>query len=229
MKNFIVALALSMFALPAAAVPDDFVTADGSLRAGVHKGKLFAVLTANDTDVVLEPDKYASDDENKAWTKWLSDFDNALFTNWSNADAGDGQLTASVVIRKDNVVVEEFGTYYPGTAGGGAEKFTAAVKAAIEKTVKEAAVMPVTKNPFKEIRYAMTFMDSAKILPFKGPEKLGFLAVVNEKGDNVTVYGRLREGQAPGIQILSDADGGNIEVTENDQFLKRCTEFGAKP
>jgi hypothetical protein len=236
MKKLIVALCALVTILPAtaAAARNDFVTGNGSLRAGLHKGKMYAVLTANDTDVVLEPDVFASDDENKAWTAWLSDFDNALFTNWTNAGAQAGQQTVWVVVKRDGDTWRlsmEPGTFFDGTAGGdpaAATKFDEALMAALDKTAKSMPAPPPTKNPFREIRYAMTFMDADKMLPLKAPEQLGFLAVIDDKGQ-VVAYGRQLQGQGPGIQIISDDDKGKIEAPENDKFLELLKQYGMAP
>jgi hypothetical protein len=223
-------IALSFYCIGCAALAagridsKDAATADGSVRAGLHNGKVYAVLTGLQPNVVLSPDSWTGDDESKNWNTWLVDFDNAVYTKWIDSQPGDGQQTVSVRI-VDGVIQTDAGRYY--SAGGDPSKFTAAINATLQAALKAAPAMPRTVNPLKEIRYVATFMSDPKLVPRFGRGQLGFMAVVAPTGDNIDVYGRTKEGRAPGIQIVSDQNGGNIVVTEDEAFVQKCRAIDA--
>jgi hypothetical protein len=197
----------------------DAATADGSVRCGLHSGKIYAVLTGLAPNVVLSPDSWSSDDESKSWTAWLSDFDNALFANWEDAQSGEGQETVRVRISNGSIQTEA--GHYLSPTGTDNASFNNAIKRSLEKTLSKMPAMPVTKNPLKEVRYVATFMCDSKVVPRYGREQLGLMAALTPNGDNIVVHARLKDGRAPGIQILSDKDGGTINVTDVDQFLQK--------
>jgi hypothetical protein len=207
-----------------AAAANDFATADGSCRAGLHNGKIYCILTGFDTAVVLSPDSWTGDEESKSWNRWLVDFDNNLYSNWVESQPGEGQETVLVRIA-NGAVTQTPAAFYPGDpANSDQAKFSAAISNSLDKTLKAASPMPHTHNPLKEINYALTFMSGTKAVPFYGREQLGFMAVLDDTAKNVDVYGRMKEGRAPGIQIISDRDGGKIQVTDAPAFLQKCRE-----
>lgn len=75
---------------------------------------------------------------------------------------------------------------------------------------------------------SMTFMRDPNVVPRFGREQLGFMAVRTPAGDNINVYGRLKQGQAPGIQIISERDSGTISVTELEPFLQKSREVDSE-
>jgi hypothetical protein len=211
----------------------DLVTADGSLRAGLRNGRIYAILTAQDPVIQLSPDTWTGDEESVNWNRWLVDFDNELFDKWSAGAGVDGQETVQVTIA--NGAIKQVASQFYSADGAGAEQqkaFEAAMGQALEQTLKGMPPMPQTKNPLKEIRMAMTFMRDPNVVPRHGREALGFVAVRNAAGDNINVFGRLNKlGQSPGIQIISERDGGTIKVTEDGPFVQKCREIdaGASP
>jgi hypothetical protein len=207
----------------------DYATADGSVRAGLHNGKVYAVSTGTNTAVVLTPDSWTGEDESKNWNLWLVDFDNSLYSNWVDSNSGDGQETVLVRIGEHGVIIQDPGNYYgPAQSPDDKQAFASAITRTLDKTLKSASPMPHTVNPLKEIRYALTFMRGSKSVPLYGKEQLGFVAALNSAGDNVDVFGRMKEGRAPGIQIVSDRDGGKIQVTDDGPFLQKCREIGSE-
>lgn len=239
MKSFAIALAITIastfatanvFAQEAHLTQKDLATADGSLRVGLHNGQIFGVLTATDSTVVLNPDSWASDDESKNWNLWLVDFDNDLFSKWADAEAPDGQRTVHLKIAPDKTFQQEPGTFLAAAVTDPQQQqFQSAITRSIEQALKGASPMPRTQNPLKEIRIALTFMRDSKMVPRFGREQFGFMAVLNPVGDNVAVHGRMKEGRSPGIQIISDRDGGTISVTEDAAFRAKCSGDTAPP
>jgi hypothetical protein len=230
MRRIQKALALAVVALLAVAPTfaqgklsaRDAATADGSLRVGLHNGKIYGILTSTDSGAVLNPDSWASEDESKNWNLWLVDFDNELFTKWSDAAPSDGQQTVQLRIMPDRTFKLDAANFFPSSLPSEQHKqFRAAITTSIEQALKSTSPMPSTKNPLKEVRLALTFMRDPKVVPFYGREQLGFMTVLTPDGKNVIVHGRMKEGRAPGIQIISDNDGGTIQVTEDAVFRQK--------
>jgi hypothetical protein len=205
----------------------DLATADGSCRAALRNGKVYCLLTGTRVDIELVPDTWSDDSEATNWNKWLVDFDNDLFSQWVESDSGDGQET--VYVRISNAkTVEAKGRFLPATKSGAADpaesqrKFESIIQQSLERTLKNAGKMPSTKNPLKEVRFAITFMRDDKVVPRYGKRDLGIAAIVVPSTGDLTVYGRIKDGRSPGIQAMSDVGHGNIDVIENEEFLRRC-------
>lgn len=203
----------------------DLATADGSCRAGLHNGKIYCILIGLGPSVQLSPDSWADDDEPKRWNLWLVDFDNSLFNNFANLEQTDGQqtvvahLTAPVGTTPGGITVDE--SRYFGPNPDGQTPFSAAIRQALQKTLRESPPMPRTQNPLKEVRLDLTFMRDPSLLPHYGADQLGFFATLTPDARNVIVNGRSKEGRSPGIQIISDSEGGTISVTDEATFLQK--------
>jgi hypothetical protein len=211
----------------------DLATADGSCRVGLHGNSIDCILTAIETRVQLDPDSWSTDEESRNWTSWLSDFDNDLYTRWLKNASTNGQETVSIRIADGNLNVSN-GTFLSSNldsqipAEAEKSKFEASIKSTLEQTLKAAPAMPQTKNKLKEIRTTLTFMRDPKVVPRYGKSGFGF-AATRGADNNLVVYGRTKDGRSPGIQIISDRDGGNIQVTEQEPFLAKCKEIDSLP
>lgn len=213
--------------------PKELETADGSCRAALHNGKLYCTLTATDSEIELIPDTWSDNYEATEWNRWLVDFDNSLFTQWLESNSGDGQETVAIRITNAKEV-DAKGRFLSATTTSAADtaegqrKFESAIQHSLERTLLHAPSMPPTKNPLKEVRFAVTFMRDDKVVPRHGKRDLGMAATVMPATGELTVYGRLKDGRSPGIQVMSDAGKGNIEMKENDEFLRRCDEIDSQ-
>ncbi len=208
----------------------DVVTADGSCRVGLHGDNVYCVLTAIETRVELSPDSWSSDGESKNWTNWLSEFDNNLYSNWLKNASVNGQETVAVRIADGNISSTN-GTFLQTTyatqqaLGNEKSKFEQSINNALEQTLKTAPPIPQTKNKLKEIRTKLTFMRDSNVVPRVGKNDFGFAAVRGVDG-KLVVYGRTDDtGRAPGIQILSDNDGGSIQILDQGSFVQKCSEI----
>lgn len=233
----ITAIAILMPLVPSQAAsapgltPKDVATADGSCRVGLQGDNIYCILTAIETRIQLNPDSWSNDDESRSWTTWLSAFDNDLYSRWIKGASVNGQETVGVTVAPDGTVNISNGTFLqPPSAADQAPadqqaQFEAAIRIALEGTLKAAAPMPQTKNKLKEIHTNLTFMRDPKVVPRYGKYEYGFVASRGADG-NLVVYGRTdKTGRAPGIQILSDRDGGDIKVTDTEAFMQHCMEI----
>lgn len=229
MTHFCLAMSLSFILVSGLAylTPQDLATADGSARVQLRKGLIYGTLTSTPCSIQLVPDVWSGDEESTNWTKWLVDFDGRVFDKWVVSDPGVGQETVQIHIANGRVTQDRNQFMSPDPKPDRA-KFEAAMQKALDDALKTAPPIPITKNPLKEVRYSITFMSDPQRVPRFGKESFGLVAVPNEKADNVIVYGRMKEGRAPGIQIINEGpdDGGKIEVTEQESFLRRCRQIG---
>lgn len=210
----------------------DLATANGSARLGFQSGNLCCVVTSSETRVQLSPDSWDSDAEANSWTTWLSAFDDNLYASWLKNAPLNAQETVSIRINPDSSVNITNNTFLSGpdlAPPDARAAFDAAIAASLSETLKMAKPMPVTKNKLKEVHMSLTFMREPKALPRFGNNEYGFVAVVGGK-EAITVYERTsKDGRFPGIQILTNSDGGQVVPLEQAQFNQKVAEIQQSP
>jgi hypothetical protein len=213
----------------------DLVTANGSARIGLQSatapaiGNICCVLTSTiQTRVQLDPDKWDSDAENTNWTAWLTAFDDNLYDNWLKSAPLNAQETVAIRINPDSSVDITNNTFFPGpdaNVPNAQSTFETAIATSLNQALKMAKPMPATKNKLKEVHMSLTFMREPKALPRYGKNAYGFVAVSTDKGV-INVYERTSsDGRFPGIQILTNREGGQVVPMEQPQFNQKVAEI----